>query len=77
MRQSGDWPTDRSLDRSALGERLKERFANIRIDQAKEDIELFLKDPRETSLWSREFFDGLIPQIQIADDSPRAGGIEA
>lgn len=69
MRQSGDWPTDGSLDKSALGERLKERFANIRIDQAKEDIELFLKDPRETSLWSREFFEGLIPQIQIADDS--------
>jgi hypothetical protein len=77
MRQSGDWPTDASLDKSALGERLKQSFASIRIDQAKDDIELFLKDPRETSLWSREFFDGLIRQIQIEDDSPSAGGVEA
>ena len=52
------------LDALALREQLKERFANIRFDQAKEDIEPFLKDPREVSLWSQGFFMDLIPLIR-------------
>lgn len=67
MRQSGDWTGDTSLDESALQDRLRERFAGIRFDQAKEDIAPFLKDPREISLWSHEFFRDLIPLIQICD----------
>jgi hypothetical protein len=43
---------------------LEERFAGIRFDQAKQDIEPFLKDPRELTLWSHGFFKELIPQIQ-------------
>jgi len=67
MRQSGDWSLEKPLDASALRERLKERFASIRFDQAKEDIEPFLKDPREVSLWSHGFFMDLIPLIQIGE----------
>jgi hypothetical protein len=44
---------------------LKERFANIRFDQAKADIEPFLKDPRELALWSEAFFMALVPMIEI------------
>ena len=65
MRQSGDWPLGVPLDEPSLRERLKERFASIRFDQAKEDIEPFLKDPRELSLWSQDFFMELIPMIQM------------
>jgi len=65
MRQSGAWSRETSLDAPALRDCLTERFASIRFDQAKEDIESFLKDPREVSLWSPGFFRDLIPLIQI------------
>ena len=65
MRQSGAWSRETSLDAPALRDCLTERFASIRFDQAKEDIEPFLKDPREVSLWSPGFFRDLIPLIQI------------
>lgn len=67
MRQSGDWAHETPLDALSLRARLKERFANIRFDQAKEDITPFLKDPRETSLWSHDFFMDLIPLIRIGE----------
>jgi hypothetical protein len=65
MRQSGDWQLEQPLDALGLRERLEERFASTRFDQAKEDIEPFLKDHRELSLWSHGFFMDLIPLIQI------------
>lgn len=67
MRESGDWPTGTPFDAPALGKRLRERFAGINFDQAKEDISPFLKDPRELDLWSEEFFLGLVPMIRISD----------
>jgi Nucleotidyl transferase AbiEii toxin, Type IV TA system len=67
MRQSGDWTVDAPLDLTALGERLKERFGAVDFDQAKADILPFLKDPRELTLWSRDFFMGLIPMIQMEE----------
>lgn len=65
MRQSGDWVRELPLTAPALRDRLTERFAAIQFDQAREDIEPFLKDPREVRLWSRDFFAGLIPLIPI------------
>lgn len=67
MRQSGDWLLETPLDAPALRERLKERFSSIRYAQAKEDIQPFLKDPRELSLWSEGFFMELIPMIQVSE----------
>jgi hypothetical protein len=64
MRQSGDWPWETPLTATSLRDRLSERFANIQFDQARQDIEPFLKDPREIHLWSHDFFRGLIPLIQ-------------
>lgn len=66
MRQSGDWLLEAPLDAHSLSARLKERFGNIRFDQAKEDIEPFLKDPRELALWSEDFFMELIPMMEIS-----------
>lgn len=63
MRQSGDWLLEKPLDALALRGLLKERFSRISYDQAKEDIEPFLKDPRELTLWSEGFFMELIPLI--------------
>ena len=64
MRQSGDWSRETPLDLPALGKLLEKRFVSIRFDQAVADIEQFIKDPREVSLWSQEFFRDLIPMIK-------------
>lgn len=73
MGQSGDWPSDRPLTLPALRERLAERLAAVSFEQAREDVGPFLKDPRETQLWSREFFLGLLPLI---DAAPFKTGVE-
>ncbi len=65
MRQSGDWSGGDRLATDSLRERLEERFANVRIDQASEDVLPFLKDRDDVRLWSGEFFRGLIPLIQV------------
>ena len=64
MRESGDWTLEAPLDAEGLCERLEERFAAVNFDQAKEDIAPFLKDPRELSLWSAEFFTQWIPGLK-------------
>lgn len=65
MRQSGDWPLEMTLDAGGLRRSLEERFAAVNFDQAKEDIAPFLKDPRELSLWSPQFFAQWISRIPI------------
>jgi hypothetical protein len=70
MRQSGDWPMETPLDAGGLRGRLEERFAAVNFDQAKEDIAPFLKDPRELSLWSPEFFLQWIPRIPTGAAAP-------
>ncbi len=65
-RQSGDWLGEKPLDAVALGNCLTERFATFQFDQAKQDIEPFLKDPREISLLAPGFFRDLIPLIQFS-----------
>lgn len=59
MRQSGHW-TGGAITRHDLAALLRERFAVIDFRQASEEVRVFLPDPRELQLWSREFFDGLV-----------------
>jgi hypothetical protein len=70
MRQSGDWPLETPLDAEGLRGRLEERFAAVNFDQAKEDIAPFLKDPRELSLWTPEFFLQWILRIPTGAAAP-------
>jgi len=58
MRQSGHWDGG-VINRRILVELLRERFAAIDFGQAAEEVQVFLADPRELELWSREFFEGL------------------
>ena len=58
MRQSGHWHGG-EITRQVLVDLLRERFAAIDFKQAADEVRVFLPDPRELQLWSREFFDGL------------------
>lgn len=62
MRQSGHW-NGGMITRNVLVDLLRERFATIDFKQAADEVRLFLSDPRELQLWSREFFDGLAGRL--------------
>lgn len=42
---------------------LRERFAAVDFKYAAEEVRVFLSDPRELQLWSREFFDELAGRL--------------
>jgi len=62
MRQSSHWDGE-PLTRDLLAQLLHKRFAEIDYEQAAEEVRVFLPDPRETELWSREFFDDLAGRL--------------
>lgn len=62
MRQSGHWDGG-AITRRVLVDLLRERFAAIDFRQAADEVRVFLPDPRELQLWSREFFDGLAVRL--------------
>lgn len=62
MRQSGHWHGG-TLTRQILVDLLRDRFAAIDYKQAAEEVRVFLPDPRELQLWSREFFDALATRL--------------
>jgi hypothetical protein len=65
MCQSGHWG-DESLSPQLLRDLLKERFQAVDFQKATGDVRVFLKDPRELNLWSREFFDDLADRVAIS-----------
>lgn len=62
MRQSGHW-NGGTITRQILVDLLRDRFAAINFKQAAEEVRVFLSDPRELQLWSREFFDSLAVRL--------------
>jgi hypothetical protein len=54
------------MPNDTLQQLLKERFAAVDIDQAAEEVRVFLPDPRELDLWSQEFFMDLAGSIQTS-----------
>jgi Nucleotidyl transferase AbiEii toxin, Type IV TA system len=63
MRQSGHW-NGGEITRQVLVDLLRERFAAVDFKNAAEEVRVFLPDPRELELWSREFFDGLALRLR-------------
>jgi predicted nucleotidyltransferase component of viral defense system len=57
--------SEASLDLPALQTLLKERFEQVDISAAAEEVRPFLRDPRELELWSEAFFISLIPKISL------------
>lgn len=62
MRQSGHW-SGGAITPQVLVDLLRERFAAVDFKQAAEEVRVFLPDPRELKLWSRDFFDSLATRL--------------
>jgi predicted nucleotidyltransferase component of viral defense system len=65
MRQSGHW-NGALIDGDILQRLLEERFAAVDVQQAAEEVRVFLPDPRELDLWSQEFFIDLAGRIRTS-----------
>lgn len=63
LRQSGGW-TLGPMRQSNLLELLRKKFAEIDIEAARNEVLPFLRDPAAVTLWSREFFESLLPRLK-------------
>lgn len=62
--QSNFISEDYDLNIENLKALLNERFENLDIEQAKEDVLPFIKDPSRLDLWSKEFFKEITKNLQ-------------
>jgi len=65
MRASGNWTGDISLTEKKFQTLCLDKIDNLNIESAKEDVEVFLHDPRSIEAWSQEFFRGVVKNIKI------------
>ena len=65
MIQTGHWKREDRLDKDVLLQLLKEKFAIVDFEQAKQDVCPFVKDRRELDLWNRDFFLQIIDSFAV------------
>jgi len=65
MRQSGDYEEDAPLSPAALTERIRAAVDELDVDQARNEVAPFLRDPSVLDAWSRDFFMQIAERIEI------------
>jgi predicted nucleotidyltransferase component of viral defense system len=65
LRQSGGWTIKRAMQQSDLRLLLEKKFAQMDVNRAKKEVAPFLRDPATVDLWSREFFESLLPRLKV------------
>ncbi|MHC4874170.1 MAG: nucleotidyl transferase AbiEii/AbiGii toxin family protein [Planctomycetota bacterium] len=69
MLQSGHRNKENQLTMSELIARLTESIENLDIDQARQEVSLFVKDQQSLEVWSKDFFLAVIQKVQpVAED---------
>ena len=56
MRQTGDWKDDAPLTSERFQDLLTKGINNLDVDQIRREVETFIKNPKNLSIWSRDFF---------------------
>ncbi|MDD3954469.1 MAG: nucleotidyl transferase AbiEii/AbiGii toxin family protein [Lentisphaeria bacterium] len=64
MRYSGDYNYENSLTLETLKNLLHDAINKIELEQLRKDVILFLRDPQELQVWSKDFFRQVITLIQ-------------
>jgi len=65
LRQTGDWKGSPSLDEKAFRGLLKMAIDDLDVDQARKEVEPFVKSPEQLSIWSQEFFHQIASRIVV------------
>lgn len=64
MRQTGDWKEDALLTPESLTDLLVDAINRLDVDQARKEVEPFVRHPESLSVWSREFFLDVASRIK-------------
>ena len=64
MRQSGHWDAEGPLDVVSFDDLLLEAIANLDVDQAREEVLPFVREPASLDIWSRDFFTEVMKSVQ-------------
>ena len=56
MRQTEDWKDDAPLTSERFQDLLTKAINNLDVDQIRREVETFIKNPKNLSIWSRDFF---------------------
>lgn len=65
MRQSGHWSDRKTIDESTFRKLLSDRIETLDVDQARREVEPFVKHSEALAVWSQEFFHDLSSRIQL------------
>ena len=65
MRQTGDWKEDTPLTSEWFKDMLIHTINSLDVDQARKEVELFVRDPENLSIWSQEFFLDIVSRIRF------------
>ncbi len=63
MVQSGHWTQGRRLERKDFFQEAARAVERLDVDQARREVEPFVKDPGALKIWSKEFFTDVIQRI--------------
>lgn len=64
MRQSEHWAEETPFTAEALREFLQQAIDQLDVDQARNEVLPFVRDPAALEVWSREFFADIVQRIQ-------------
>lgn len=65
MRQSGHWKGDSPLTPELFLTLMNKAIKNLDVEQARKEVELFVKNPEVLMLWSHDFFHDVALRIQL------------
>jgi hypothetical protein len=65
MRQTGHWKGDDLLTPEKFRESLREAINKLNVEQARREVEPFVKSPENLSIWSHEFFLDVASRIKV------------
>jgi predicted nucleotidyltransferase component of viral defense system len=63
MRQSGHWQGNETLTETAALQLLKARLDKINLNQIRDEAMLFVNNPQELEVWSKDFFEHCFNEI--------------
>ena len=55
----------RQMQQSDLLGLLEKKFEHLDVTAAKKEVAPFLRDPAAVDLWSKEFFESLLPRLKV------------
>ena len=65
MRQSGHWQREGPLTEMDFRGLLEQAIDDLNVEQARKEVEVFVRDPGGLAIWSRDFFHDVVRRISM------------